>query len=86
MLEFKDVQRSAEYANDHWNCKSTPMEIAQGAYDWFTEYQMSVMAKEPTWNIKALLNQLKDDAENGSDSSKEFATKIENSIVTAASR
>ena len=84
MLEFKDFYMIAEYANDHWNCKSTPMEIAQGAYDWFIEYQMSVMAKEPTWNIKALLNQLKDDAENGSESAKEFAMKIENSIVTAA--
>lgn len=84
MLEFKDFYMIAEYADDHWNCKSTPMEIAQNAYDCFTEYQMSVVAKEPTWNIQALLDQLDEDARNGSEEAKEFATEIKDSIVTAA--
>lgn len=84
MLEFKDFYMVAEYANDHWNCKSTPMEIAQNAYDWFEEYKMSVMAKEPTWNIQALLDQLDEDGRNGSEQAIEWATEIKNSIVTAA--
>ena len=83
MLEFKDFYMVADYANNHWNCKSTPMEIAQNAYDWFTEYQMSVVAKEPTWNIQALLDQLDEDGRNRSEQAKEFATEIKNSIVTA---
>lgn len=83
MLEFKDFYMVAEYANDHWNCKSTPMEIAQNAYDWFAEYKMSVMAKEPTWNIQVLLDQLDEDAKNGSEQANEWATEIKNSIVTA---
>ena len=83
MLEFKDFYMIAEYANGHWNCKSTPMEIAQNAYDWFTEYQMSIVAKEPTWNIQALLDQLDEDGRNRSEQAKEFATEIKNSIVTA---
>lgn len=84
MLEFKDFYMVAEYANDHWNCKSTPMEIAQNAYDWFTEYQMSIVTKEPTWNIQALLDQLAEDAKNGSEKAEEWLTEIKNSIVTAA--
>ena len=84
MLEFIDFYDIAEYASENWRGFFTPRENAQGAYDWYTEYQMSIMAKEPTYNIQALLDQLDEDARNGSEKAKEWLTEIRNSIVTAA--
>lgn len=84
MLEFKDFYLISEYASNNWRGFFSPIEIAIGAYEYFTEYQMSVVAKEPTWNIQALLDQLDEDGRNGSEEAREFATEIKNSIVTAA--
>ena len=84
MLEFKDFYLISEYASNNWRGLFSPMEIAIGAYEYFTEYQMSIVAKEPTYNIQVLLDNLAEDAKNGSEQAIEWATEIKNSIVTAA--
>lgn len=84
MLEFKDFYLISEYASNNWRGLFSPMEIAIGAYEYFTEYQMSIVAKEPTYNIQVLLDNLTEDAKNGSEEAEKWATEIKNSIVTAA--
>lgn len=47
-MEYLDFYNIAEYGNENWKGSFTPKEIAQNAYDYKVEYDLSIEQGKPT--------------------------------------
>lgn len=73
MMEYNDFYLIAEYGNENWKGCFSPREIANNAYDYLCEFQVSKKNEEPTETIKELAKLL---AEDGSDDCKCWLREI----------
>lgn len=75
MLEFRDFFRMAKYANENWNGSFTDEEVAENAYNFYSDYKYiriqieggMPISEDYAYNLASLLVNLKDDAENSDD-------------------
>ena len=61
-MEYKDFYDLAVYGNEAWKGCFTPKEIACNAYDYLSEYEVSMKKGEPTPVIQELISLLKEDS------------------------
>lgn len=71
----------AEYANENWKGGFTPKEVAENAYVYLLEWQMSLMNHKVTYQLKSLIELLREDVINGSEEAKEFLDTINEQIT-----
>lgn len=61
MLEYTDFYDIATYGNEHWKGSFTPREVAENAYIYKCEYDMSIANGKMTNPILTLFQLLKTD-------------------------
>ena len=76
-MDFENFYDIAEYGNENWKGSFTSREIAQNAYDYLSEFNVSVERGEPTEIIKELYKLL---VEDGSEECLDWAYEIANGI------
>lgn len=66
----------AVYANKNWKCCADMFEMFQAVVDWYEVFQI-----EPNGHdMKTLLNNLKEDVDNGSETAKKFYDELSSMI------
>lgn len=71
----------AEYGNVNWKGAFSPKEVAENAYVYLLEWQMSLMNHKVTYQLKSLIELLKEDVINGSEEAKEILDTINEQIT-----
>lgn len=78
MLDYSFFYDLSSYLNEHWNGSFTEKEVAQNAYDYLSDYEISKKENRITENLQILINGLKEDVKNNPDSeSLEFLEMID---------
>lgn len=81
-LEYVDFYDIAEYGNKNWKGSYTPKEVAENAYDYYSDFQSAKckgsLSKDNT--VFQILMRLVDD---GSEEALDWANKILNEINDA---
>lgn len=72
MLDLNFFKALASYSNDHWKCKMTEEELSESAMDMFQEFTRSKRRGKLSENMTVLVQNLKEDSENGGTESKEL--------------
>lgn len=82
MLEYGDFYDISVYANENWKGSYTPKEVAQNAYDYYSDFQSAkrkgCLVKDNT--IFQILMRL---VEDGSEEALDWSNKILNEINDA---
>ena len=73
---FELFYEVAEYANENWRGKMSPREVAVNAYVYTIEMEYSLKHEEMSRTLCELLNQLKVDSYNGSETAAELIDRI----------
>ena len=61
MLDYGFFYDVAEYGNENWKGNFSPKEVAQFAYDYFTEFENSKATSKVSSDIQSLLECLDED-------------------------
>lgn len=78
MLDYSFFYDLSSYLNEHWNGSFTEKEVAQNAYDYLSDYEISKKENRIAENLQILINGLKEDIKNNPDSeSLEFLEMID---------
>lgn len=78
MLDYSFFYDLSSYLNEHWNGSFTEKEVAQNAYDYLIDYEISKKENRIAENLQILINGLKEDIKNNPDSeSLEFLEMID---------
>lgn len=78
MLDYSFFYDLSSYLNEHWNGSFTEKEVAQNAYDYLSDYEISKKKNRIAENLQILINGLKEDVKNNPDSeSLEFLEMID---------
>lgn len=78
MLDYSFFYDLSSYLNEHWNGSFTEKEVAQNAYDYLSDYEISKKENRIAENLQILINGLKEDVKNNPDSeSLEFLEMID---------
>lgn len=78
MLDYSFFYDLSSYLNEHWNGSFTEKEVAQNAYDYLSDYEISKKENRIDENLQILINGLKEDIKNNPGSeSLEFLEMID---------
>ena len=78
MLDYSFFYDLSSYLNKHWNGSFTEKEVAQNAYDYLSDYEISKKENRIDENLQILINGLKEDIKNNPGSeSLEFLEMID---------
>ena len=73
LIIFKKI---ASYSNDHWRCKMTEKELHDSSMEMFQEFTRSKRRGKLSEDMTVLIQNLKEDSENGGTESKELLSLI----------
>lgn len=76
MLDLNFFKRLALYSNNHWKCKMTGEELNESSMEMFQEFTRSKRRGKLSEDMTILIQNLKEDSENGGTESKELLDLI----------
>lgn len=76
MLDLNFFKRLALYSNSHWRCKMTEQELHESSMEMFQEFTRSKRRGKLSEDMTVLIQNLKEDSENGGTESKELLNLI----------
>lgn len=76
MLDLSFFKRLASYSNNHWRCKMTEQELNNSSMEMFQEFTRSKRRGKLSEDMIVLIQNLKEDSENGGTESKELLDLI----------
>lgn len=76
MLDLNFFKKLASYSNDHWRCKMTEEELNESSLEMFQEFTRSKRRGKLSEDMTVLIQNLKEDSENGGTESKELLNLI----------
>lgn len=76
MLDLSFFKKLASYSNDHWRCKMTEEELNNSSMEMFQEFTRSKRRGKLSEDMIVLIQNLKEDSENGGTESKELLDLI----------
>lgn len=76
MLDLSFFKRLASYSNDHWRCKMTEQELHDSSMEMFQEFTRSKRRGKLSEDMTVLIQNLKEDSENGGTEAKEILSLI----------
>lgn len=72
MLDLSFFKKLASYSNDHWKCKMTEEELNNSSIEMFQEFTRSKRRGKLSEDMTVLVQNLKEDSENGGTESQEL--------------
>lgn len=72
MLDLSFFKKLASYSNDHWRCKMTEEELNNSSIEMSQEFTRSKRRGKPSEDMTVLIQNLKDDSDNGGTEAKEL--------------
>lgn len=72
MLDLSFFKRLASYSNNHWKCKMTEEELNESSLEMFQEFTRSKRRGKLSEDMTVLVQNLKEDSENGGMEAKEL--------------
>lgn len=76
MLDLNFFKKLASYSNNHWRCKMTEEELNKSSLEMFHEFTRSKRRGKLSEDMSVLIQNLKEDSENGGTESKELLSLI----------
>ena len=76
MLDLSFFKKLALYSNSHWKCKMTEEELNNSSIEMFQEFTRSKRRGKLSEDMTVLIQNLKEDSENGGTESKELLNLI----------
>lgn len=76
MLDLNFFKKLALYSNNHWKCKMTEQELSKSSMDMFHEFTRSKRRGKLSEDMTVLVQNLKEDSENGGMEAKELLGTI----------
>lgn len=76
MLDLSFFKKLASYSNDHWSCKMTEQELHDSSMEMFQEFTRSKRRGKLSEDMTALIQNLKEDSDNGGTESQELLNLI----------
>lgn len=76
MLDLSFFKRLASYSNNHWKCKMTEEELNESSLEMFQEFTRSKRRGKLSEDMTILIQNLKEDSENGGTESQELLDLI----------
>lgn len=76
MLDLSFFKKLASYSNDHWRCKMTEEELNESSLEMFQEFTRSKRRGKLSEDMTVLIQNLKEDSENGGTESQELLDLI----------
>ena len=76
MLDLSFFKRLASYSNNHWKCKMTEEELNESSLEMFQEFTRSKRRGKLSEDMTVLIQNLKEDSENGGTESQEVLDLI----------
>lgn len=76
MLDLSFFQKLASYSNAHWKCKMTEKELEDSSIEMFHEFTRSKRRGRLSEDMSVLIQNLKEDSENGGAEAKELLNII----------
>lgn len=76
MLDLSFFKRLASYSNNHWKCKMTEEELNESSLEMFQEFTRSKRRGKLSEDMTVLIQNLKEDSENGGTESQELLDLI----------
>lgn len=76
MLDLSFFKRLASYSNNHWRCKMTEEELNNSSIEMFQEFTRSKRRGKLSEDMTILIQNLKEDSENGGTESQELLDLI----------
>ena len=76
MLDLNFFKKLALYSNNHWKCKMTEEELNNSSMEIFQELTRSKRRGKLSEDMTVLVQNLKEDSENGGTESKELLDLI----------
>jgi hypothetical protein len=72
MLDLSFFKKLASYSNNHWKCKMTEHELNNSSMEMFQEFTRSKRRGKLSEDMTVLVQNLKEDSENGGTEAKEL--------------
>ena len=72
MLDLNFFKKLASYSNNHWKCKMTEEELNESSLEMFQEFTRSKRRGKLSEDMTVLVQNLKEDSENGGMEAKEL--------------
>lgn len=72
MLDLSFFKKLALYSNSHWKCKMTEEELNNSSIEMFQEFTRSKRRGKLSEDMTILIQNLKEDSENGGTESQEL--------------
>lgn len=72
MLDLSFFKILASYSNNHWKCKMTEEELNESSLEMFQEFTRSKRRGKLSEDMTVLVQNLKEDSENGGMEAKEL--------------
>ena len=72
MLDLNFFKKLALYSNNHWKCKMTEKELNNSSMEIFQEFTRSKRRGKLSEDMTVLVQNLKEDSENGEMEAKEL--------------
>jgi len=76
MLDLSFFKKLALYSNNHWKCKMTEEELNNSSIEMFQEFTRSKRRGKLSEDMTILIQNLKEDSENGGMESQELLNLI----------
>lgn len=76
MLDLNFFKKLASYSNNHWKCKMTEEELNESSLEMFQEFTRSKRRGKLSEDMTVLIQNLKEDSENGGTESQELLDLI----------
>lgn len=76
MLDLNFFKKLTLYSNNHWKCKMTEEELHGSSMEMFQEFTRSKRRGKLSEDMTILIQNLKEDSENGGTESKELLDLI----------
>lgn len=76
MLDLSFFKKLASYSNNHWKCKMTEEELNESSLEMFQEFTRSKRRGKLSEDMTVLIQNLKEDSENGGTESQELLDLI----------
>lgn len=76
MLDLSFFKKLASYSNNHWRCKMTEQELNDSSMEMFQEFTRSKRRGKLSEDMSILIQNLKEDSENGGTEAKEILNLI----------
>ena len=76
MLDLSFFKKLTSYSNNHWRCKMSEQELHDSSIEMFQEFTRSKRRGKLSEDMTVLIQNLKEDSENGGTEAKELLNLI----------